>query len=67
MIDLSRLLPAKTKLVTDGDFTGNGPELRAIATRKGIMLEVDIDGNGRADMAISLIGVVLITIEDFLF
>ena len=67
MIDLSRLLPAKTTLVTDGDFTGNGPEVRAIATRKGIMLEVDIDGNGRADMAISLIGVVLITIEDFLF
>jgi Ca2+-binding RTX toxin-like protein len=66
-IDLARLMPADAGFVAEGAFTGDGPEVRFVATRKRLTVEIDLNGDARADMAIVLNGIAVISAKDFLF
>jgi Ca2+-binding RTX toxin-like protein len=63
-IDLSAFMSGAT-FVGNGDFTGNGPEVRY--GRANGRLSGDVDGDGVADWTVTLTNKAELTVDDFLF
>ena len=63
LIDLTGL--GLLTFVDDGAFTGAAGEIIATATRRGMLVEVDLDGDFEADFSIMVNGAVSMRATDF--
>jgi len=65
LVDL-RKIGELTRFIGERDFTGRAGEVRYAYDRGNTTVEGDTDGDGTADLAITLIGRIAMTSEDFL-
>ncbi|SPH20840.1 Leukotoxin [Ascidiaceihabitans donghaensis] len=64
LIDLSAI--ATFDFIGSAAFSGTGAEVRFQTTGSGLRFDVDVDGDGSADMRVNMNNISVLTVEDFI-